>query len=153
MREIIFRGKRKDNGEWITGYYSAELYSNTHYISSWFYGSYAELQKFEVIPETVGQFAGLLDANEKRIFTGDIIKTHYANAVKADFVEQVVFNNGKYCGMCKLEGGGRMFAPLADGVPHVSNDKSIFMDRVEVIGNVHDNPELLNTNEERDATE
>ena len=149
MRPILFRGKRLDNGERVEGFYSFEGYANKHYISAWYYGSYAEFQTFEVDPATVGQFTGLTDKNGVEIFEGDIVRTHYANAKKADFVETVVFRGGKFCAMDKLQGGGFTFAPLADGVPHVSADHSVYMDRVEVIGNVHDNPELL----EREAEE
>lgn len=143
MREIIFRGKRTDNGEWVKGYYSAELYSNTHYISAWYYGSYAELQKFEVDPETIGQFTGLTDVNGTRIFEGDIVKTHYGNAVKADFVEQVVFFNGIFCTMYKPNAAACGWYSIIGG-PRPISPTTVYMDRVEVIGNLHDNPELLN---------
>ena len=133
MRKIIFRGKSKE--------------SKKH---EWYFGGYVAFNCISTIdgevivyPETVGQYTGLTDVNGKQIFEGDIVKTHYANAVKADFVEQVVFNNGKFCGMYKLKGGGRMYAPLADGVPHDPRDFSVYMDRAEVIGNIHDNPELV----------
>lgn len=141
MREILFRGKRTDNGEWWEGdlmhmgkRFSIRRPKPHDPINYKFY---------YVDPATVGQFTGLTDKNGVQIFEGDIVKTHYANAKKADFVELVVFHGGKFCGMAKLQGGGRIFAPLADGVPHVEQDKSIYMDRVEVIGNIHDNPELI----------
>lgn len=155
MREIIFRGKRTDNGEWVEGYLTprpSAIQYGAHY-SPWFIdvppsdpddsGGFYNVER-----ETVGQFTGLADINGTRIFEGDIVKTHYANAKKADFVELVVFHNGKYCGMAKLQGNGRIFAPLADGVPHDPRDYSVYMDRAEVIGNIHDNPELLNERED-----
>lgn len=149
MREILFRGKRISDGTWVEGfYYKAKCYRTDEELSDYISVPHREEKGRPsdvsmVWHETVGQYTGLTDKNGKRVFEGDIIKTHYANVVKSDFVELVVFNNGKYCGMAKLEGGGRIFAPLADGVPHVKQDKSIYMDCMEVIGNIHDNPELL----------
>lgn len=144
MRDIIFRGKRTDNGEWVEGLLYKEF--DNFYSKSLF--NIQRINKFgipiavyEIDPETVGQFTGLVDRNGKRIFEGDIVKKHYANATNADFVELVVFHSGKYCAMGKLQGDRRIYAPLADGVPCVK--------RVEVIGNIHDNPELL----EREAAE
>ena len=156
MREINFRGKRTDNGEWVEGYITrrpSAIQYGAHY-SPWFIDVPPRNPDdsgglYNVDGSTVGQFTGLEDCNGARIFEGDIVKTHYANAANTDFVELVVFNGGKYCAMAQLQGGGRMYAPLADGVPHVFRDRSVYMDRVEVIGNVHDNPELL----EREAAE
>ena len=153
MREILFRGKRTDNGEWVEGYYEAgyvEEVGLVHYI--WALDHNEQMgELFYIYPETVGQFAGITDANGKKIFEGDIVKTHYANtANKADFIEEVVFRGCKFCAMAKLSGGGRMFITLFDGTPHVSADKTFYMDRVEVIGNIHDNPELLNEREDHE---
>ena len=135
MREIIFRGKRADNDEWIKWTALAALFANPLNI--------------EVDLNTVGASTGITDVNGKMIFEGDIVKTHYANSNnKSDFVEEVVYRGCRFCAKAELSGGGAMFMPLFDGTPHVSADKSVYMDRVEVIGNIHDNPELLN---ERDG--
>lgn len=63
MREIIFRGKRVDNGDWVEGYYFQ--LGSYHYIRS-------DIHMWEVDPRTVGQFTELTDERGMRIFEGDI---------------------------------------------------------------------------------
>lgn len=126
MREILFRGKRKANGEWVEGY----LYINR-------FGDY-EILKYckelnlefvtcEVIPETVGQFTGLSDKNGTRIFEGDIV-TGY-------------FNYEKIIGYI-FYGGNAHFFIQRDGILGIGLDNADCW--LEVIGNIHDNPEMLN---------
>ena len=128
MREILFRGKRLDNGEWVTGYleyfYSKDGTRKLHcYISIW-----GEIMHM-VDPATVGQFTGLDDKNGRRIFEGDLcLCDRHIN----DSFDKTVFEIS--------------FDPLR-GYYGESNWGNEFdadsFEMCEVIGNIHDNPELL----------
>lgn len=107
----------------------------------------------DIDPATIGQCTGLRDKNGKLIFEGDIVKTHYANTPKADHVENVVFHNGKFMAECKIGETGKSWALLADGVPHLMQDKSVYMDSCEIIGNIHDDRAPLNHAEADDGRE
>lgn len=69
MREILFRGKRKSNNEWVYGYYIAT--DDQAWITEGYYKTH-----YEVIPETVSQYTGLKDKNGKMIWEGDIVRVH-----------------------------------------------------------------------------
>lgn len=78
MREILFRGKRVDNGEWVEGFYACVL--DTHYIITGRFDSLTNgiinSEAYKVDPSTVGRFTGLTDCNGVKIFGGDIIRWH-----------------------------------------------------------------------------
>ena len=128
MREILFRGKRIDNGEFVIGFY-VQHGNAAHYILDVRHGGYEDTKGeffvprwYAVVPETVGQYTGLTDKNGKKIFEGDIV-------VAEGYVYVCQWNE------CNIEFG------LANevesfGLCYVYPD-------VEVIGNIHDNPELL----------
>ena len=70
MREILFKGKRLDNGEWVEGQLSVSPYTKFWYI----YPVDGNGTGYEVIPETVEQFTGYLDKHGKKIFEFDIVR-------------------------------------------------------------------------------
>ena len=128
-REILFRGKRNDNGEWIIGgYYHGEVYNldeiDIHYIIPCCDLYDEDLELVEVIPETVGQFTGLKDKNGVRVFEGDILFSSYiADSPSIEVVKWI------YNGWHTQEG---------NLTPDMIDDVGI-MPYSEVIGNVHDN--------------
>lgn len=153
MREIIFRGKRKDNGEWIFGYYfqkqnpfSEDGFPITHYIS--------DCPPFgaEVDPETVGQFTGITDKNGKRIFEGDIIRMNGSDSdlavvefgefacVSIEDESLVDMVNGWYYRPIPKEALSKL-APFCWDFQ--LNKMWIENICIEVIGNINDDPDLL----------
>jgi len=100
-----------------------------------------------VDPKTVGQFTGLHDKNGVKIFEGDIIKAHYANCQKCDHIESIVFFEGKFMAENHFSKTGTSWSPLPSSTriiePWWDKTKPVYMESCEVIGNIHDNPELL----------
>ena len=123
MREVVFRGKRIDNGEWIEGYYAGyDLIcpnepESTYNATGDYYGQTPYVGFIEVDPETVGQYTGLKDKNGKRIFEGDIVRIDGKN-----YEVQYLF--------------GQFFVGINMPIAYKRFG-------CEVIGNIHDNPELL----------
>lgn len=120
MREILFRGKRTDNGTWAYGYLFC-IWERTYLC----WGTTNDVPNMkEVIPETVGQYTGLTDRNGKRIFEGDIVRafTRFSEI----YVSPVAYHDGTFW------------------FKNWSWTKFLFkFEKIEVIGNIHDNPELM----------
>ena len=129
MREILFRGKRTDNGEWVEGYLYI-THNGEHEISVYNYEVNIERWTHEVDPSTVGQYTGLKDKNGKRIFEGDIAKVLQG---KDKDIAYVGFENGAF-----------MLYPKTGNIYERTLWEYWYNDwDVEVIGNITDNPEFL----------
>ena len=139
MREILFRGKRADNGEWVEGDLDRGLFANIDFIS--YFKTIGERVSYEVSPETVGQYTGLCDKNGKKVFEGDVIRTLYANCPKNKHIDKVEFFDGSFL----ATNGGGLYAKISGlgSSKPMANDMSVHMIECEIIGNIHDNPELF----------
>lgn len=120
MREILFRGKRVDNGEWTEGYLFKSW--NKVFLLWGMTGDSPNME--EVIPETVGQYTGLCDKNGNKIFEGDILLKGFEKVLVKWNANQcrwgIYSNNYEICGFNESTQG-----------------------YFEVIGNIYDNSELL----------
>lgn len=130
MREILFRGKRLDNGEWVEGFYvhipCGRFGADEHMIQTVLENGKIGMLH-DVDPSTVGQYSGLNDKIGKRIFEGDIVRCGTGRICKVSF-----FISPGVSGFDLVPIGGFDVPP-----PH---NWSLFAD-TEVIGNIHDNPE------------
>lgn len=124
MREILFRGKSNDNGEWVCGDLIQNRFKRGIYIE--FYDKSCIPAKHileQIIPDTVGQYTGLEDKNFKMIFEGDIVEYH-------EGIAKITWEETEALFGIKQDNDVRDF-------------NSYWGQDLEVIGNIHDNPELL----------
>lgn len=149
MREILFRGKRIDNGEWVKGFYVCV--PDTHYIMTGKFDSLTNgiinSEAYHVDFSTVGQFTGLTDNKGVKIFEGDIVRWHdntelsvggqiaevcYGEYIDADSHFDDVYSLGFYF---KLFDKDKTCATI--------NWLNEYKNNFDLIGNICDNPELL----------
>ena len=141
MREILFRGKM-DNGEWVYGSFcmdAREQFNGLCGVDGFirlYDKAKGKMQTYEVDRETVGQYTGLMDKNGKRIFEGDIVAQNWYDydEPRDDSFGKVVF--------CEYDCSFSVMDVNKDGFMPLGRCGSYHWE-VEVIGNIHDNPELL----------
>lgn len=149
MTEILFRGKRMADGEWVYGFYFCMHHNDDrNHIHHFIIPLDAPLPKdkpigeiqVEVVGTTVSQFTGVVDENNDKIFCGDIIHTKYvypspfdADEIRTrESTKKVVFVAGGYDAINSyVEPNPMYFLPL---------------NATEIIGNIYDNPELFEVN-------
>ena len=126
-REILFRGKRTDNGEWIYGYLIGNNVIVCEIVD--FGDDYFSAEFWcKVVPETVGQFTGIEDKNGTKIFEGGIVR--FYDDSEDELVNGVVIFNADFCSFCVSMKGHEDVMLMAHW-------------QYEVIGNIYDNLELL----------
>jgi uncharacterized phage protein (TIGR01671 family) len=152
MREILFRGKRVDNGEWVEGNYihRTKYYGDSddaHFILTGGEFDCDFYDAFKVDPSTVGQYTGLTDKNGKKIFEGDILREPPRdNWEKRNYVGFEVFYHDNDA--CDSHVGWQMnrlhfYGALCGADIYPRSFRPIWTNRMEVIGNIYDNPELI----------
>lgn len=128
MREILFRGK-DIRGNWHIGLLA-------HIGNAWYISNKMEISTaYEVIPDTIGQYTGLTDKNNKKIFEGDIVAyCTRTNRVTNKELHEVVF---------ETRGESGYFGIKISDIETWGFCMEVPAKLMEIIGNIHDNPELL----------
>ena len=129
MREIKFRGKDVKTGKWI---YGTLVIVDKYYIVPEGWTGYPGDMMYEVIPQTVGQYTGAKDRNGKEIYDGDIVKFYMGGVGFAKGV--VILHN--FC--WAIERGDAIL-----NFDYFGNN----LKNIEILGNIYENPELMEEGE------
>ena len=134
MREILFRGKRMDDGEWVDGYLVKAVGGECMIlpVTTEHCGGAEFSEGYHCDPTTVGQYTGLKDKHGKRIFEGDILRWTGEDGETGKVI--VIFAGGSFLLKC---------VEVLDAPADPFDEFDRGGQTLEVIGNIHDNPELL----------
>ena len=133
MRTIKFRGKSEDNSEWFYGFLQKyqEKYASRLCVCAVSVRTWKDALLYSVKPDTVGQFTGLFDKNDKEIFEGDVVKWSNGLMYVVKFLGGMFYASVEECNEGILGGFPlHRLTEYEDG-------------KCEIVGNIFDNPELL----------
>lgn len=156
MREILFRGKRLDSGEWVTSGNIIRFNPEDGEIPVFIPGknedctcvhdaddnilSFEKANYYKVDPDTVGQFTGLTDKNGTKIFEGDILRPFDNEMVVVSWIDHYSTLGLMVYATNTIKKKGREKIETHTGMAMLCDYE---LNEYEVIGNIHDNPELL----------
>lgn len=154
-REILFRGKDKFDNTWTYGFLYIDERNGKHWILT-SKNTDKDMHMDEVFPETVGEYFGVIGKNEVKIFEGDIVEA-WSAGTKGRFVIKFrnegaptwilfpAWQSRKFWHIHASEyNKGKKFIDV-EGKITISDKDGYYDDGIEKIGNIHDNPELLNS--------
>lgn len=149
MREILFRGKCKTDNEWLYGF--PYVTRKNAVKINWYCSEFGSMRTDEVDPETVGQYTGLTDKNGVRIFEGDIVR---ATIERAERCQSPRIENGVIGYDCigmiglilyKDKNGENVWSDFFNELSLSGLIEDYYF---EIIGNIHDNPDILKGGED-----
>ena len=140
MRDILFRAKRADGGGWEYGLY-AEFVEPAHGKSIYGIAEKRSRHYYEIDPSTLGEYTGVQDAGKRRIFEGDIVIYHaplnpWIDDIDNEAVGEIAYFGGAFYAKIKR-------SALTANQYLVNHFFGAHGCTLEIIGNIHDNPELL----------
>lgn len=138
-REILFKAKRKDNGEWVEGYYRADPDLDGYFICGWEYGyseNGIEREPFdeEVYPSTICQYTGLTDKNGQKIWENDIVSINAYSYYEPE---------DDYFGVVKYSSKDACWCLCGEVSDVICECFGSYTTEINKHGNIFDNPELL----------
>lgn len=153
MREILFRGKRIDNWEWVEGDLRQDKDLGTAWISGYDYyidadGLQREPFEYEISPETICQYTGLTDKNGRKIWENDIVNVRHEKYLDEPDAKFYMFPKTKeyerkYAVEFVNTGSNYGYRCRNRSIHFLITKNTIYNHKIEVIGNIFDNPELM----------
>lgn len=148
MREILFRAKRIDNGEWVEGYYFCMTHTDGRHVHHFIIPLGADLSKgtgiekiqVEIDPETLCRYTGLKDKNGKRIWENDIVSVIFDDEIIYGSIKYGLYNND-FAG--EASGSLGFYIDWKEKGNFLRKNIGCWKEELEYAGNIFDDPELL----------
>ena len=133
-RQILFKAKKKDNGEWVEGGYLSEPYTDKKYIVRWNSFGIGFNEFIEVNPDTLCQYTGLTDKNGQKIWENDIVSINAYSYYEPE---------DDYFGVVKYSSKDACWCLCGEVSDVICECFGSYTTEINKHGNIFDNPELL----------